>query len=162
MDRVLLVLGAVLIAGIVALVLGRKPGAPASNTHHVPNLLDRSDFVRPDAEWLVAVFTSSTCATCAGVWERADLLTSDAVATQRIDYQDDTALHERYRIDGVPTLVIADADGTVKRAFLGPVTATDLWAAMAEEREPGSVPPDCHGDLGHVHADGDAEPDQLN
>ena len=56
----------------------------------------------------------------------------------------------------------ADADGTVKRAFLGPVTATDLWAAMAEEREPGSVPPDCHGDLGHVHADGDAEPDQLN
>ena len=141
MDRVLLVLGAVAIAGVVAMLLGRKPGAPASNTHHVPNLLDRDDFVRPDAPWLVAVFTSSTCDTCAGVWERADLLTSDEVATQRIDYQDDRKLHERYNIDGVPTLVVADADGTVKRAFLGPVTATDLWAAVADEREPGSVPP---------------------
>lgn len=158
MDRVLLVLGAVLIAGVVALVLGRKPGAPASNTNHVPSLLDRNDFVRPNAEWLVAVFTSSTCNTCEGVWERAELLASDAVATQRIDYQADAALHERYRIDGVPTLVIADTDGTVKRAFLGPVTATDLWAAMAEEREPGSVPPDCHSELGDV----EGEPDQLS
>jgi hypothetical protein len=128
MDRVLLVLGAVVIAAIVAAVLGRRPGAPASNTHNVPNLLDRADFVRPDAEWLVAVFTSATCNTCEGVWERAELLASDAVAAQRIDYQDDTRLHERYNIDGVPTLVIADGDGTVKRAFLGPVTATEITA----------------------------------
>ncbi len=158
MDRVLLVLGAVAIAGVVALVLGRKPGAPASNTHHVPNLLDRRDFDRPDAEWLVAVFTSATCNTCEGVWERAELLVSNAVAAQRIDYQDDRALHERYRIDGVPTLVIADGDGTVKRAFLGPVTATDLWAAMAEEREPGSVPPGCHDHLGAVDDTEDSQP----
>ena len=144
MDRVLLVLGALAIAGGFAAALGRRTAAPSSNTHHVPSVLDRRDFVRPDAPWLVAVFTSSTCDTCAGVWERADLLTSDEVATQRIDYQDDKKLHERYNIDGVPTLVVADADGTVKRAFLGPVTATDLWAAVADEREPGSVPPGCH------------------
>ena len=49
MDRVLLVLGAVAIAGVVAMLLGRKPGAPASNTHHVPNLLDRNDFTEPAA-----------------------------------------------------------------------------------------------------------------
>ena len=104
----------------------------------------RNDFVRPEAPWLVAVFTSSMCDTCAGVWERAELLTSDQVATQRIDFQTDKALHERYNIDGVPTLVVADADGAVKRGFLGPVTATDLWAAVADEREPGSVSPGCH------------------
>lgn len=144
MDRVVLVLGALAIAGAFAAVLGRRTAAPASNTHHVPSVLDRRDFDRPDAPWLVAVFTSSTCNTCAGVWERAELLASDAVACQRIDFQDDKSLHERYRIDGVPTLVVADADGAVKRAFLGPVTATDLWAAVADEREPGSVPPDCH------------------
>lgn len=153
MDRIILVLGAVAIAAVVGLVFGRKPGAPASNTHHVPTLLDRADFLRPDADWLVAVFTSATCDTCKGVWERAELLSSSAVAAQRIDYQDDTTLHERYRIDGVPTLVIADRNGTVRRAFLGPVTATDLWAAMAEEREPGSVPTDCHGDLGGLDRD---------
>ncbi|MDG1367298.1 MAG: hypothetical protein P8I99_03990 [Acidimicrobiales bacterium] len=144
MDRVLLVLGALAIAGAFAAVLGRRTAAPSSNTHHVPSVLDRRDFIQPDAPWLVAVFTSSTCDTCAGVWERAELLASDVVACQRIDFQDDTSLHERYRIDGVPTLVVADADGAVRRAFLGPVTATDLWAAVADEREPGSVPPDCH------------------
>lgn len=143
MDRVLLVVGALAIAGVFAAVLGRRTAPPASNTHHVPSILDRRDFDRPDAPWLVAVFTSSTCATCAGVWERAELLQSDAVACQRIDFQSHKALHERYKIDGVPTLVIADADGAVKRAFLGPVTATDLWAAVADEREPGSVPPGC-------------------
>ena len=144
MDRVLLVLGALAIAGAFAAVLGRRTAAPSSNTHHVPSVLDRRDFIQPDAPWLVAVFTSSTCDTCAGVWERAELLASDVVACQRIDFQDDTSLHERYRIDGVPTLVVADADGAVRRAFLGPVTATDLWAAVADEREPGSVPPNCH------------------
>ena len=66
--------------------------------------------MRPEAPWLVAVFTSSTCDTCAGVWERAELLTSDQVATQRVDFQTDKALHERYNIDGVPTLVVADAE----------------------------------------------------
>ena len=44
-------------------VLGRRTAAPASNTHRVPSVLDRRDFARPDAPWLVAVFTSSTCAT---------------------------------------------------------------------------------------------------
>ena len=143
MDRVLLVIGALAIAGAFAALLGRKPGAPASNVHHVPSILDRADFHRPDAPWLVAVFTSSTCDTCAGVWERAEILGSDEVATHRIDYQTDKGLHERYNIDGVPTLVIADSDGVVKRGFLGPMTAPDLWAAMADEREPGSVPPGC-------------------
>ena len=61
MSSALLVIGGVAIALLVAMVLGRKPGAPASNTHHVPNLLDRNDFVRPEAPWLVAVFTASTC-----------------------------------------------------------------------------------------------------
>jgi len=148
MDRVVLVLGAVAIAGFAALVLGRRPGPPAANTHHVPTLVDRRDFPRPDAPWLVAVFTSSTCDACTDVWERAEILSSEEVATHRVDFQTDEATHERYNIDGVPTVVIADHDGVVKRAFLGPVTSTDLWAAMAEEREPGSVSPGC--DTGEI------------
>jgi hypothetical protein len=35
--------------------------------------------------------------------------------------------------------VIADPDGVVHAGFLGPVTATDLWAAVANAREPGSI-----------------------
>jgi hypothetical protein len=32
----------------------------------------------------------------------------------------------------------------VAASFIGPVTATDLWAAVAEARDPGSTPPECH------------------
>lgn len=144
MDRVLLVLGGVAIAGIVAALVGRRTAPPAANTHHIPTQLDRGDFPRPDVPWLVAVFTSATCRTCAGVWERARHLESDQVAVVELEVGRAKATHDKYRIDGVPTLVIADADGAVRRAFLGPTTATDLWAAVAEVREPGSVPPDCH------------------
>ena len=143
MSSALLVIGGVAVALLVAMVLGRKPEhlPPTPITSPTCSTATTSCGRR---HWLVAVFTSSTCDTCAGVWERAELLTSDQVATQRVDFQTDKALHERYNIDGVPTLVVADADGAVKRGFLGPVTATDLWAAVADEREPGSVPPGCH------------------
>lgn len=144
MDRVLLVLGGVAIAGLVAALLGRSTAAPAGNTHHIPTQLDRADFPRPDAPWLVALFTSATCNTCQGMWERARHLESDQVAVAEIEVGADKALHERYRIDAVPTLVISNEAGEVKRAFLGPATATDLWAAVAEVRAPGSVPPGCH------------------
>ena len=49
-------------------------------------------------------------------------------------------LHHRYSVDAVPTLVVADAEGVVRASFVGQPTATDLWAAVAELREPGSSP----------------------
>lgn len=134
MDRVLLVLGALAIAGVVAALLGGSRRDKYVQTTHVPQLLDRRDFVRPDADWLVAVFTSATCDTCAGVWERAQHLESDSVAVQELEVSTEKHLHERYRIDGVPTLVVADDDGVVQHAFLGPVTSAELWAAVAATR----------------------------
>ncbi|MFL6205614.1 MAG: TlpA family protein disulfide reductase, partial [Acidimicrobiales bacterium] len=92
----------------------------------------------------VAVFTSATCGTCAGVWERAQPLASDAVAVQQLEHSRDRALHERYGIDAVPATLVVDAEGVVAASFIGPVTATDLWAAVAEARDPGSTPPECH------------------
>ena len=103
-----------------------------------------ADFDRPDAPWLVVVFTSATCDTCAGVWERAQHLASDAVAVQEAEVTARKDLHDRYAIEAVPATLVADADGVVVRSFLGPVTATDLWAAVAEAREPGSTPDSCH------------------
>ena len=147
MDRVLLVLGGIAIAGAVTALLGRRTAAPAANTHHIPRRLDRRDFPRPDAPWLIAVFTSATCDTCAGMWDRARHLESDQVAVVELEASAEKTVHERYRIDAVPMLVIAAGDGEVRRAFLGPTTATDLYAAVAEVREPGSVPPDCPGGL---------------
>jgi hypothetical protein len=134
MDRVLLVLGALAVAGAVAGLLGRSRRDKYIQATHVPQLLDRRDFVRPEAPWLVAVFTSVTCDTCAGVWERAQHLESNSVAVQQVEVSAEKELHERYRIDAVPTLVVADDDGVVQHAFLGPVKSAELWAAVASTR----------------------------
>ena len=48
--------------------------------------------------------------------------------------QDHADVHARYRIDGVPTTIIADADGVVVGSFLGPVQSLELWDAVAEAR----------------------------
>jgi len=146
--RVALTVALVTVAVAVALVLQRRrPDAPTQPaTWTVPAQLDRQDFPRPDATWLVAVFTSATCDTCSGVRDKVALLESHEVATHEIEAVQDKAIHDRYGIDAVPTLVVADADGVVRASFVGPVTATDLWATVAELREPGSVPPGCdHG-----------------
>ena len=67
-------------------------------------------------------------------------LRSDPVALDIVDYQVRADTHRRYGIDAVPTVVIADAEGVVRASFVGPMTATDLWAAVAEARNPGSSP----------------------
>lgn len=145
MERIVLavILAAVAIAVAAAVQRRQRPDAPVRTGYVVPAQLDRHDFAHPDAPWLVAVFTSATCASCAGVWERAQPLESESVALQQIEHQADRALHDRYAIEAVPTTLVADADGVVAASFIGPVTATDLWAAVAEVRDPGSTPGGC-------------------
>lgn len=141
---VALVLAGAVIA-VAALVRRRRPDAPtgAAAGHLPPVQIDRADFERPDAPWLVVVFTSATCSTCEKVAAAAAVLESDQVAVQVVEATAHPELHERYGIVAVPITAIADAAGVVGNGFAGPVSATHLWAALAELREPGSVPPGC-------------------
>lgn len=139
-----LVVAAMLVAVGVSIVLRRRTAdAPTQGGFQIPTQLDRGDFVSPTAPWLVAIFTSSTCDACADVANKALVLASSEVAVQRIDYVDDPGLHKRYKVEAVPTLVIVDQRGVVQKSFLGPMKAQDLWAAVAECREPGSTPEPC-------------------
>ena len=146
MERLLIALALAGVALAAAAVIQRRqrPDAPVRTGYAVPAQVDRADFPRPEAPWLVVVFTSATCNTCAGVWERAQPLESDMVAVAEIELTAARSLHERYAIEAVPITVVADRMGIVRASFLGPVTATDLWAAVAEAREPGSTPDACH------------------
>jgi hypothetical protein len=136
MDRLLIALGIAVAAALVAIVLRRRhrPNAPTRSVGLVPEQLDRADFATAEAPWLVAVFTSATCSTCADVVAKADVLASADVAVEAVEFQTRPDLHQRYRIEAVPLLVIADGRGVVRGHFLGPVTATDLWAAVAAAR----------------------------
>jgi hypothetical protein len=141
-ERLAVVVVLVAVAVAVALVVERRRRRPVPTNvgYHLPDRLDRADFARPEAPWLVAVFTSATCTTCAGVWDKARHLASDQVAVQEVEVTADRGVHARYRITAVPAVVVADAAGAVQARFLGPVTATDLWATVAELREPGTLP----------------------
>jgi len=141
-GRVLLAVAVVAVVAGVALVLRRRQrlDAPTQARHSAPVQLDRRDFPRPEAPWLLAVFSSASCHTCADVVRKAQVAACDDVEVVEVEYGAARALHDRYAIDAVPTLVLADGEGVVRVTFLGPVTATDLWAAVAEARAPGSSP----------------------
>ena len=142
---------AVVIAAVVALAATtyrnrRTPEPPTQTAWSVPQQLDRAEFDDPRAAWLAVLFTSETCATCANMAEKVELLRSTEVAVDIVSFQARRIAHERYCIDAVPTVVVADLEGVVRASFVGPVSATDLWASVAELREPGSTPPpEAHG-----------------
>jgi hypothetical protein len=137
-ERALIALAVVAVALVVAWVLQRRrPEAPTGGRWSVPGQLDRRDFPQPGAPWLVAVFTSATCDACAATVTKAQALTSDSVAVAEVELGAEPELHRRYAIDAVPLLVLADGEGVVRASFVGPPSATDLWAAVAEVRDSG-------------------------
>ncbi|MGI9022925.1 MAG: thioredoxin domain-containing protein [Acidimicrobiales bacterium] len=139
MDRVLLAAAVVAVAIVVAVIMERRrPEAPTQAKWAVPTQLDRGDFQRPDTPWLVALFTSATCDSCMLAVEKARAMASEEVAVEEIELKAHPDLHRRYHVEAVPTIVVADPEGVVRASFVGPPTATDLWAAVAEARRPTS------------------------
>jgi hypothetical protein len=121
----------------VAAVLRRRhrvAGPTQGPSWEAPSQLDRRDFERPDASWLVVVFTSATCNSCAAMVDKARVLASDDVAVADVEAAAHADLHARYGIEAVPITVVADRAGVVQASFIGPATATDLWAAVARAR----------------------------
>ena len=148
MERLAVAVVLVAVAAGAALLLRRRgPASPTQPRWAVPTQLDRQDFEGGDRPWLVAVFTSSACESCQRATAKASVLTSPHVAYQDVAYQERRDLHERYGIDAVPTIVIADAQGVVRGSFVGVPSATDLWAALAEARHPGTSPEPNIGQL---------------
>ncbi len=145
MERLLVALVAVGAALAVALWMQRRRLDPPTQPRswEAPAQLDRRDFDRPEAPWLVCVFSSADCSTCADVLMKARILESADVAVVDVEAAADRELHRRYHIEAVPIVAIADRDGEVRASFVGPVNSTHLWAALAGLREPGSVPPVC-------------------
>jgi len=126
----------VVAAAVVAarLLERRRPAPPTRDAYPVPAQLDRLDFPRPDAPWLFVLFSSQTCDSCAPMAARVAALDSDTVATVEVEASADKELHRRYRIEGVPMVVLADADGVVRAGFVGSVDAWELEEALATAR----------------------------
>jgi hypothetical protein len=147
-ERLAVAAAIVAVVAVVALVVGRRRAADAPSQPRrwpVPAQLDRADFIDPATPWLAALFTSATCDSCARIEAMVRPLACDDVAVTVLAWQEHKATHDRYGVEAVPCFVLADHEGVVRYGFVGrEVTATDLWAAVAEARVPGSVPDDPH------------------
>ena len=133
----LVIVGAVVVVALLINLWQRKRrvDAPTQGAGEVPSQVDRADFVRPEAPWLVLAVTSATCQTCSDIERKVRVLETNNVAIQILEYTAERVLHARYKIDAVPTVLMADPNGVVQANFLGPVSATDLWAALARVRD---------------------------
>lgn len=136
MARTLIALGVIAGALAVAWLFRRfRPSNPTAPTYSVPTRLERWDFAQPNADWLLAVFTSKTCSTCAAVLKAAEGLADEALAVQEVEHRRHGELHRRYAIDAVPLTVLADQNGTVCASLAGPATEAELSALVASARQ---------------------------
>ena len=133
MERVLLAVGIALAVAVVAVLLERRrPEPPSQRQWAVPAQLDRADFDRPGAPWLVAVFSSATCESCRTAIGRAAAVASADVVVQDVEFSARRDLHQRYNIETVPMLVVADRDGVVRAHFIGTPAEGEMESAFAE------------------------------
>jgi hypothetical protein len=152
-NQAVLAVAVISVALAVVVVLRRRQAVATPMVEHrqgwtVPTAIDRRDLAGADtprepAEWAVIVFTSATCEVCHDVVTKAQVLASPHVDVIELEAKRDRDLHTKYGIDAVPLLLMCDETGAVRHGQHGPVTATDLWATLADLREPGSRPPAC-------------------
>ena len=137
MTRALIAVALVAIAVAVALVVERRrPAPPTQPSWAVPSQVDRDDFDGPTVPWLIAVFTSATCTTCAGVLAKVQPLAIEGeVVVQDVEAIERRDLHQRYKIDAVPMLLVVDREGVVRGSLVGPASAEEIWAAVSDVRD---------------------------
>ncbi len=142
MERLVVLLVLTALAVGVSLVLQRRrPEAPTAPSYRAPVQIDRCDFVSPDVATLVVMFTSVTCDGCVAAWdvvraaagEAADseIAGSKGVVIQKIEIEETPDLHQRYKIDGVPTTLIVDDQGVVLRSYFGPLDRAEIADQLA-------------------------------
>ncbi len=128
--RLAILLCLTVLAIIVAVALQRRRSEPPSSpSYRAVSEIDRSEFAHPEEPTLVVMFGSTTCDTCPIVWETIESIGAPA---ERVDVQTDPKRHQRYRIDGVPTTVIADRAGVVARTFFGPLSKAQIEEALRQ------------------------------
>ncbi len=145
MSTVLLVAGAVIIALAVSALTrrsattGRRAAAATEQDHHIPDVVSASDFGIPEDQWMLVVFSSDKCATCAVVVEAVSRIDMPDLTVAVVGIERMPGLHAEYRIDAVPTTIVADPTGSVRKSFLGPVDLPMIELAVsAAKTERGS------------------------
>jgi hypothetical protein len=134
--RVIVAITIIVVAALIAWTLERRrrPSVPTQGTATIPQQLDRRDFPRPEAAWLIVLWSSRNCESCRDLFDKIAPLASEDVAVVEVEYQVDPDLHRRYRIDAAPITIVTDRDGVTRASFAGTFAASDVWGALAALR----------------------------
>ncbi len=116
---VIVLLVAAAAGGVAFVVNGRAPDAPSTPQFAAPQQLDRADFDQPELPWLLALFSSDTCLSCHDARAVLADVTFASVAVQDLPVESTKAVHDRYGVDAVPIVALADDDGVVRWSWLG-------------------------------------------
>jgi len=137
-ERLVVASALVAVVATVAFLVGRRQRVDAPSQPRrwpMPAQVDRADFEGASAPWVGVLFTSATCTSCERIEQMVRPLASSSTAVTVVAWQDNKELHDRYGVEAVPCFVLADTEGVVRYGFVGSeVTATDLWAAVAQAR----------------------------
>lgn len=137
MERLVVLIVLTVVAVVAAIILQRRrPEPPSAPSYRAPTQVDRSDFDFAAKPWLIAVFTSATCDGCKSALETASTVANkkpEMVAWVDLEVSSDPRLHQRYRIDGVPTTLVVDQSGVVAKAFFGSASEEALLSALELE-----------------------------
>ena len=126
LSTILLVLSLGSFATLVAyLVNNRRADSPSVPKSSLPVQIDRGDFEEPHGKWLLIFFSSDTCNSCNNVRSLINDLTVDSFHIQEIEFPKRKDLHQRYGINSVPIVLIANEEGVVIWSFAG-VPPSDL------------------------------------
>jgi len=115
--RLLLVVAALVAAGVVAFAVSRFQKPPH------PTLSVQIDGDRPG----VVLFTSLECTTCK---ETISLLRSHGVPFREITHELEPQRFESWRVLAVPLTVVLDSEGTVVAALAGTPSSRGLAGAL--------------------------------
>ena len=117
----------------------RKPDSPTVPKFVLPLQLDRHDFERPDSKWLLVLFTSETCDSCVTVLAQLPDLAITNLHIQSIEFPAQEALHKKYSVGSVPSLLLTGPQGVVEWSFAG---VPPLGALSEALEQLGIVPPE--------------------
>lgn len=127
MGQALVVVALAAVAIAVSLIIQRRqPNAQVATSEPLPTHIDRSAFVSADVSWLLVVFSSATCLACADVWKHVQGFERSDVAVQDVEVKVEPELHRTYNIDSVPSTLLADSAGIVRKSFIGPLSPSDI------------------------------------
>lgn len=132
MERLVIAGALVVVALIVAWVLERRrDDTPFSvRRGEVPTRVRPSDVGLADGPAIV-VFTEASCQSCQSAIRLVRGPAGAEFPVADVEYGQDTALHQKFGIDTVPTTVVVDADGVVVGGWTGKVDPGELAAALA-------------------------------